>query len=84
MMATREVFFLTVGFVTGWALASFLVCVLVIPRFESVFADFGANLPRPVMSLITISHAVVRWRWLLLLLLGGTIALLSRMVPKRG
>jgi type II secretory pathway component PulF len=84
MMAAREIYFLIAGFVAGWAAASIVVCIRVIPMFESVFANFGVSLPRPMMTLIAVSHAVVRWWWLLLFLLCGTIALLSRMVPTRG
>ena len=52
-----------------------LLIVKVIPVFESMFSDFGAELPLPTRLLIGTSHFIIDWWWLLLGFLIGFISL---------
>ncbi len=49
-----------------------LLIVKVIPVFESMFIDFGAELPLPTRILIATSHFTISWWWLLLAFAIGT------------
>lgn len=46
--------------------------VWVVPQFAKIFADLGAELPKPTMVLITVSNILRSWR--ALLVLGGLVA----------
>jgi type IV pilus assembly protein PilC len=45
----------------------------VVPQFEEVFRGFGADLPAFTKFIVGISHFMVKFWWLLLLIVGGTI-----------
>lgn len=55
-----------------------LVCavlmVYVVPIFKSTFADFGADLPAFTNLVFGISDIMVKWFWLIGIILGGGIA----------
>jgi type IV pilus assembly protein PilC len=59
---------LVVAIVVIW-----VIMVFVIPSFESVFKNFGAELPLPTLIVINISHFFVKFWWLIFLIIMGTI-----------
>lgn len=53
-------------------IAFFLLFTLVLPQFESLFEDFGAEVPWYTTALMWVSHIVRDWWWLPIpLLVGG-------------
>ena len=51
-----------------------VIMVWVIPSFKQVFTSFGADLPAPTLLVIAISDFVVKWWWLVFLIIAGRIA----------
>jgi len=51
--------------------------VKVIPVFEGMFSDFGADLPLPTRILISTSHFMIGWWWLIIACLVGAFLLLK-------
>src|SRR5438046_3234995 len=58
---------LVVAIVVIW-----VIMVFVIPSFEDVFKNFGAELPLPTHVVINISHFFVKFWWLIFLAIMGT------------
>lgn len=54
-------------------LVSAILLIFVIPQFETVFKNFGADLPAFTQMLINLSRFMVDWWWLMLLILIGSI-----------
>ncbi len=54
-------------------LVSAILLIFVIPQFETVFKNFGADLPAFTQMLINLSRFMVDWWWLMLLILVGSI-----------
>ena len=54
-------------------IAFFLLFTLVLPQFESLFEDFGAEVPWYTTALMWVSHVVRDWWWvpIPLLIIGG-------------
>jgi type IV pilus assembly protein PilC len=50
-----------------------VIMVFVIPSFEDVFKNFGAELPLPTLIVVNISHFFVSYWWLVFLIIMGTI-----------
>ena len=50
-----------------------VIMVFVIPSFEDVFKNFGAELPLPTVIVINISHFFVKFWWLIFLMIMGTV-----------
>src|SRR5213078_3368106 len=50
-----------------------VIMVFVIPSFEDVFKNFGAELPLPTLIVIKISHFFVKFWWLIFLMIMGTV-----------
>lgn len=48
-----------------------VIMLFVIPAFKDVFSSFGADLPAPTMLVINLSDFVVKWFWLIGLVLGA-------------
>jgi type IV pilus assembly protein PilC len=59
---------LVVAIVVIW-----VIMVFVIPSFEQVFKNFGAELPLPTLIVVNISHFFVSYWWLVFLIIMGTI-----------
>src|SRR5207244_4788078 len=59
---------LVVAIVVIW-----VIMVFVIPSFEDVFKNFGAELPLPTLIVINISHFFVQFWWLIFLIIMGTL-----------
>ena len=55
-------------------LVSAILLIFVVPQFEEVFRGFGAELPAFTQFIVGISRFMVGYWWLLLLVVGGTIA----------
>ena len=47
--------------------------IFVIPQFEELFSNFGADLPALTQMLITMSNFFVQWWWAMLGVVGGGI-----------
>ncbi len=54
-----------------------LLIVKVIPVFEGMFSDFGAELPLPTRLLIATSHFIINWWWLIISCAVGIFLLLK-------
>ena len=54
--------------------AVILALVLIIPKFEKVFASMGATLPLPTRMLIGMSDGLIHYGWLMAIALGAFVA----------
>jgi len=54
-------------------LVSAILLIFVVPQFEDIFKDFGADLPAFTKMIVAASRFMVSWWWLMLLLAGGSI-----------
>ena len=54
-------------------LVSCILLMFVVPQFESVFKNFGADLPAFTQMLVSASRFMVSYWWMLLLIVGGSI-----------
>ena len=54
-------------------LVSALLLIFVIPQFETVFQNFGADLPAFTQMLVNMSRFMVSYWWLVLGIFGGTV-----------
>lgn len=55
-------------------IVSAILLIFVIPQFETVFKNFGADLPAFTQMLVSLSRFMVQWWWLMLLVFVGGIA----------
>ncbi|HBK55530.1 MAG TPA: type II secretory pathway protein [Xanthomonadales bacterium] len=55
-------------------LVSAILLIFVIPQFEEVFKNFGADLPAFTVMVVNMSRFMVSWWWLALLIVGGAAA----------
>jgi type II secretory pathway component PulF len=64
-------FVMTIG-----VLSTVGLMVGIVPKFAPIFAELGGSMPLPTRILLAISNALIRYGWLILILLtGGTLAL---------
>lgn len=54
-------------------LVSSVMLIYVVPQFEDVFKNFGAELPAFTQMIVAASRFLVGWWWLMLLVVGGTL-----------
>ncbi|GHD74250.1 type II secretion system protein F [Luteimonas padinae] len=54
-------------------IVSSILLVFVVPQFEAVFSNFGADLPAFTKLIVAASDFMVAWWWLILLIVGGSI-----------
>jgi len=54
-------------------LVSAILLVFVVPQFEDVFKNFGAELPAFTQLVVNLSRFMVKWWWLIFLVLAGGI-----------
>ena len=54
-------------------LVSCVLLIFVIPQFENVFKNFGAELPAFTQMLVDMSRFMVSYWWLMLLIFAGTV-----------
>ncbi|MDR0478837.1 MAG: type II secretion system F family protein [Burkholderiaceae bacterium] len=43
-----------------------VIMIWVIPTFKSVFESFGADLPAPTLMVVAMSEFILKWKWVLL------------------
>ena len=55
-------------------LVSCILLIFVIPQFQEVFSNFGADLPAFTQFLVTLSDFMIGYWWLMLLVIGATVA----------
>ncbi len=53
-----------------------ILMIFVIPQFEELFSNFGADLPALTQMLINMSNVFVQWWWLMFGVIGGTVYVL--------
>lgn len=58
-------------------IVSAILLIKVVPQFESVFANFGAELPAFTQFVIGISQALQKWWFVVLIVMGASIFSLS-------
>jgi general secretion pathway protein F len=66
------------SFVGGAAVI--ILLTFVVPQFSKIFIDMGETLPLPTVILITISNALIKSWWLLLILAFGGAAAIKKYV----
>lgn len=54
-------------------LVSAILLVFVVPQFEEVFKNFGAELPAFTQIIINLSRFMIGWWWLILLVVVGSV-----------
>ncbi len=54
-------------------LVSAILLIFVVPQFDLVFKNFGAELPAFTQVLVELSHFMVSYWWLIVLIMGGCI-----------
>ena len=54
-------------------IVSAILLIFVVPQFESVFKDFGADLPAFTQLIVTASRFMVAYWWLAAIIVGGSI-----------
>jgi type IV pilus assembly protein PilC len=57
-------------------IVSSILLIFVVPTFEEVFKQFGADLPAPTQIVVGASRFMVSWWWLMLLVVVGAIVAL--------
>lgn len=57
--------------------AGFLLMIFVVPKLQSIFDQAGENLPWATRVLIGLSHFILGWWWLILILVIGLIIFLK-------
>ena len=54
-------------------IVSAIMLIFVVPQFEDVFKNFGADLPAFTMLVVHASRFLVSWWWLFLIIIAGSI-----------
>jgi type IV pilus assembly protein PilC len=54
-------------------IVSAILLIFVVPTFEDVFKQFGADLPAPTQFVVNLSRFAVSWWWLIALVIAGAI-----------
>ena len=54
-------------------LVSSVMLIYVVPQFEDVFKNFGAELPAFTQMIVNLSRFMVSWWWLMLIVVAGAI-----------
>ena len=69
----RKAMYYPIGIFAVAILVSSILLIWVIPQFEEVFSNFGAELPAFTMMYVHASRFMVAWWWLLAIILVGSI-----------
>ncbi|MEO7917507.1 MAG: type II secretion system F family protein [Dokdonella sp.] len=69
----KKAMFYPAGVLSVAVIVSAILLIFVIPQFESVFANFGAELPAFTQMLVGASRFMVANWWLVLLIMVGTV-----------
>jgi len=70
----KKALFYPIGVLVVAMLVSSILLIFVIPQFEDVFRNFGAELPAFTMMYVHASRFMVAWWWALLIVGVGTFA----------
>ena len=63
-------------------IVSGILLIFVVPQFESVFANFGAELPAFTQAIVNLSRFMVSYWWAALLIVGGSIFVLVQSIKR--
>lgn len=63
-------------------IVSGVLLIFVVPQFESVFANFGAELPAFTQAIVNLSRFMVAYWWAALLIAGGSIFALVQSIKR--
>ncbi len=81
----KKALFYPIAVIAVAIIVSGILLIFVVPQFEAVFKDFGAELPAFTQLIVGASRVMVSWWWVVLLVLAGSIAgflfLYKRSVP---
>lgn len=69
---------LLLSFVGGAAVI--ILLTFVVPQFSKIFIDMGETLPLPTVILITISNALIKSWWILLILAFASVAAIQKYI----
>ncbi|TDK30046.1 type II secretion system F family protein [Luteimonas terrae] len=69
----KKAMFYPIAVIAVAILVSAILLIFVVPQFEAVFADFGAELPAFTQMLVSASRFMVSYWWLALLILIGSV-----------
>jgi type IV pilus assembly protein PilC len=69
----RKALFYPAGVFAVAILVSSILLIWVIPQFEEVFSNFGAELPAFTMMYVHASRFMVAWWWAVALVIGGSV-----------
>jgi type IV pilus assembly protein PilC len=69
----RKAMFYPAGILAIAVLVSSILLIFVIPQFEEVFSNFGAELPAFTMLYVHASRFMVTWWWAMLLTFAGVV-----------
>jgi type IV pilus assembly protein PilC len=69
----KKALFYPIGVLVVAMLVSGVLLIFVIPQFEDVFRNFGAELPAFTMMYVHASRFMVKWWWLLLIIAVGSV-----------
>ncbi|MGH8028576.1 MAG: type II secretion system F family protein, partial [Arenimonas sp.] len=74
----KKALFYPIGVLVVAMLVSSILLIFVIPQFEDVFRNFGAELPAFTMMYVHASRFMVAWWWLLLIIgIGAVMAFIT-------
>lgn len=81
----KKALFYPIAVIAVAIIVSAILLIFVVPQFEAVFSDFGAELPAFTQMIVGASRFMVSYWWIVLLILAGSIAgflfLYKRSVP---
>ncbi|RPD84476.1 type II secretion system F family protein [Luteimonas sp. 100069] len=81
----KKALFYPIAVIAVAIIVSAILLIFVVPQFEAVFKDFGAELPAFTQMIVSASRFMVSYWWIVLLILAGSIAgflfLYKRSVP---
>ncbi len=69
----KSALFYPISVIVVAIIVMWVIMVFVIPSFKDVFRNFGAELPMATLIVIGISDFVVKWWWLIFLVIAGTV-----------
>jgi type IV pilus assembly protein PilC len=56
------------------------ICAFIVPTFDEMFGEFAIRLPVPTLALLSLSRFVIGFPWLVVLLVGLLVAVLSALL----
>jgi type IV pilus assembly protein PilC len=70
----KKALFYPIAVIAVAIIVSAILLIFVVPQFESVFKDFGAELPAFTQMIVTASRFMVSYWWIVLLIAAGSVA----------